>query len=122
MPSLLSILSASAFVALSLAANCQNVEGVANGECVKLFPSGDGSCGGNPATSFKPDCTGACFSFSSFDSIHVGGDGTFGTQCIVYSDPNCQTQTGVSNAFEVECVFADGLRKLISTSLGPGSA
>lgn len=54
-----------------LAENCQNSPGVANGECVKFYSSSN--CNGNPEGSFKPDCSGHCFQFSSFGSIGVGG-------------------------------------------------
>lgn len=77
-----------------LASNCQNNPGVANGECVKYYASGN--CNGNPLGSYKPDCSGACFRFSSFGSIGVGGDGTYGTDCHAYSDANCQNQIGDS--------------------------
>jgi hypothetical protein len=39
---------------------------------------------------------GNCFVYDHFTSLHVSGDGTYGTNCIAYSDTNCQTEMTVS--------------------------
>ncbi|EJF64338.1 hypothetical protein BD309DRAFT_979930 [Dichomitus squalens] len=84
-----------AMLPTTFAANCQNSGGVANGECVKFYSNDQ--CKGDPIGSFKPTCEGNCFQFDSFSSVFVSGDGTFGTDCTLYSDDNCsveQTDTG----------------------------
>ncbi|KAF5011531.1 hypothetical protein FDECE_2362 [Fusarium decemcellulare] len=66
-------------------------EACSDGQCVTYF-SGQG-CSGELGN-FKPDCTGACFQFSSFQSVFTGGTGIpiAGTACKIYSDGNCQNQ------------------------------
>ncbi|KFY40203.1 hypothetical protein V494_03608 [Pseudogymnoascus sp. VKM F-4513 (FW-928)] len=74
-------------------ANCQNSPGVANGACVKYFRT-DGKCGGSGASvSYKPTCAGNCY-VDNFQSISVAGDGTYGTNCEIYSDNHCGDKTG----------------------------
>jgi hypothetical protein len=78
-------------VVSTLAANCQNSPGVANGQCVKFFSgyNGEGALEG----SYKPTCQGNCYRYG-FNSIRVAGDGTYGTNCNAYSDNNCQNYIG----------------------------
>ncbi|KAJ7349752.1 hypothetical protein DFH08DRAFT_696425 [Mycena albidolilacea] len=72
----------------ALAANCGGAGGTANGECVMY---NGGSCSqGAKLGSYRPTCTGNCFQYSTFYSITPEGDGTYGTDCVVYSDSNCQ--------------------------------
>jgi hypothetical protein len=80
-------------VALAFAKDCNtgSAAGTANGECVGFYSGG--SCTGELG-SFQPTCEGNCFQFSSFNSLSVAGDGTFGTDCEVFSDTNCQTSMG----------------------------
>jgi hypothetical protein len=78
------------FTTTTFAANCNNAPGVANGECVKYFSTAN--CAGSfKLGEYKPDCSGSCFKYDSFQAIHVGGDGTYGTDCKAYSDDNCQS-------------------------------
>ncbi|EJD54821.1 hypothetical protein AURDEDRAFT_119192 [Auricularia subglabra TFB-10046 SS5] len=81
---------------VALARDCSgNAGGVANGECVKFYGGSD--CKGPAIGSYRPDCSSSCFVFDSFSSLHAAGDGTFGTDCVAYSDTNCQvemTETG----------------------------
>ena len=82
-----------ALSASGLAADCVTgaSPGTANGECVGFYLGG--SCTGEIG-SYKPTCAGNCFQYDSFNSLSVAGDGTFGTDCIAYSDDNCQTSMG----------------------------
>ena len=75
-------------------ADCQNSGGVANGECVKFY--GNSECKGSPIGSYKPTCGGNCFQYNSFGSVFVSGDGTYGTDCVLYSDDNCSVEQTVS--------------------------
>jgi hypothetical protein len=83
-----------AAAATASAADCAKIPpGAPNGECVKFY-SKPGCNGLDTIGSFRPDCTGACFSFDSFTSIEASGDGFFGTNCFVYSDTSCQNEIG----------------------------
>ena len=75
-------------------ADCQNSGGVANGECVKFY--GNSECKGSPIGSYKPTCGGNCFQYNSFGSVFVSGDGTYGTDCVLYADDNCSVEQTVS--------------------------
>ena len=78
-------------------ADCQNSGGVANGECVKFYSS-NSECKGTPTGSWKPSC-GGCYQYDSFSSVHVAGDGTYGTDCVLYSDENCTVEQTVSSIY-----------------------
>jgi hypothetical protein len=78
----------------SLAGNCQGTPGTANGECVAYYYGPNCGNGGGLAGKYKPTCKGNCFKFNSFNSIAAEGDGTYGTDCVVYSDDNCQNEIG----------------------------
>ena len=96
-----------ALIPTALAENCQNTGGVANGECVKYYSNSQ--CKGDPIGSYKPTCGGNCFQYDSYSSVYVSGDGTYGTDCILYSDDNCQVEQTVSrhhNPF-YQCYFWD---------------
>ncbi|EJF64324.1 hypothetical protein BD309DRAFT_304413 [Dichomitus squalens] len=83
-----------AMLPAAFAENCQNTGGVANGECVKYYSNDQ--CKGDVIGSYKPTCEGNCFQ-ADFSSVFVSGDGTFGTDCTLYSDANCsveQTDSG----------------------------
>lgn len=70
-------------------ANCHNSPGVANGQCVKYFRN-NGACGGSGASvSYRPTCAGNCY-VDNFQSISVAGDGTYGTDCKIFSDSKCK--------------------------------
>ena len=83
-----------AILPVAFAADCQNSGGVANGECVKFY--GNSECKGSPIGSYKPTCGGNCFQYNSFGSVFVSGDGTYGTDCVLYSDDNCSVEQTVS--------------------------
>ena len=85
-----------AMLPTALAANCQNSGGVANGECVKYYSNDQ--CKGDVVGSYKPTCEGNCYQ-APFSSVFVSGDGTFGTDCVLYSDADCSIEQTVSPAF-----------------------
>jgi hypothetical protein len=64
--------------------------GTANGECVTLYTGNE--AGEGSTISYKPTCAGNCYQYSSFGGLVVTGDGTYGVDCHVYSDYNCQNQ------------------------------
>ncbi|KAI1774033.1 hypothetical protein F4818DRAFT_442783 [Hypoxylon cercidicola] len=69
-------------------ANCQNSPGVANGECVTYYS--DGSCK-NAKKSYKPTCAGNCYVDDFYSvAVAVAGDGTYGTDCELFLDNQCQ--------------------------------
>ncbi|KAF4969346.1 hypothetical protein FSARC_3421 [Fusarium sarcochroum] len=78
-------------------------EACSDGQCVTYFsqPGCSGKLG-----NFKPDCTGACFQFSSFSSVRSAGTGIpiAGTACKIYSDANCQNQIfDIADHIPVQC-------------------
>ena len=87
-----------AMLPAALAANCQNSGGVANGECVKYYSNDQ--CKGDVVGSYKPTCEGNCYQ-APFSSVFVSGDGTFGTDCVLYSDADCSIEQTVSLAFRL---------------------
>jgi hypothetical protein len=82
-----------ALLAGQVVAQCA-LPGAVNGQCVTLYNSED--CNGPVIGSYKPTCEGNCFQYDNFGSVSVAGDGTYGTDCHVYSDINCQNQIGDS--------------------------
>ena len=66
-------------------ANCDN------SACITYFSDG-GCTNGRALGSYKPDCSGACFRYSSFSSIRVQANTVTGADCIAYSDSNCQNK------------------------------
>ena len=87
---LISILLSLTMAPWAMAEDCQNTGGVANGECVTVY-TGQGCEDFQIEARYKPTCEGNCF-VMGFSSLHVAGDGTFGTDCIAYSDTNCQVE------------------------------
>jgi hypothetical protein len=86
-----------------LAADCSGEYGSANGECVAVFAPGDYDCSGSAIAEYKPTCGGNCYVLS-FGSVQAGGDGTYGTSCVLYSDDNCQNEvTVIDNTREESC-------------------
>jgi hypothetical protein len=90
--SILAALLAAVMSASVFAKDCSvpRFPGTANGECVTLF-TGNAVDEGS-SISYKPTCQGNCYQYSSFGGLVVTGDGTYGTDCHVYSDYNCQNQ------------------------------
>lgn len=86
----------------TIAASCGSLGGTINGECVAVFSGTD--CNSNDIeVAYKPTCEGNCF-VMDYSSLFVSGDGFFGTDCIGYSDTNCQVE--MSNTGNV--VSGDG--------------
>ncbi|KAJ7713130.1 hypothetical protein DFH07DRAFT_1003675, partial [Mycena maculata] len=63
------------------------------GECVTYY---SGSACEGELGDYVPTCTGNCFQYSSFSSIQVKGSPVAGTDCVAYSDENCQNEVGNS--------------------------
>ena len=59
--------------------------------CITYFSDG-GCIGGLALGSYRPDCSGACFRYSSFSSIRIMGNTVTGADCVAYSDSNCQSK------------------------------
>jgi hypothetical protein len=66
------------------------IPGIVGGECVIYY--GGSGCYSPMLGSFRPTCQGNCFQFNSFGSVSVAGDGFSGTDCVLYSDINCQDE------------------------------
>ncbi|KAK5164043.1 uncharacterized protein LTR77_010134 [Saxophila tyrrhenica] len=64
---------------------------VVNGQCVRIFSDHQVGAIENPTAAFKPNvCDGTCYPYPpGFGAIHVTGDGTFGTDCHVFSTTTC---------------------------------
>ncbi|KAF2455247.1 hypothetical protein BDY21DRAFT_380787 [Lineolata rhizophorae] len=72
---------------LQVRASCES----GGGACVRYFS--DGGCTGElELGNYQPTCDGNCFQFSSFSSIEIESSVIFGTDCIAYSDTNCQNE------------------------------
>ncbi|KAJ1328966.1 hypothetical protein MN608_05697 [Microdochium nivale] len=69
---------------------CQ-ARGAVNGQCGEIFASG--GCGGGRISQIAPDCSGTCHR-GNFLSVRASGDGTYGTNCEIYSDDNCSRKLG----------------------------
>ncbi|KAK2609108.1 hypothetical protein QQS21_002335 [Conoideocrella luteorostrata] len=71
-------------------AGCGNIPGTANGECVDYY-SGPDCAGQDHIKGYKPTCAGNCY-VDKFYSVKVSGDGTYSTNCDLYSDTSCQNK------------------------------
>lgn len=80
------------FYGTSLSADCSGKPGEPNGECVKFY-AGSGCRASNIEGSYKPTCGGNCYVYP-FGSLVAFGDGFYGTNCVAYSDNNCQNELG----------------------------
>jgi hypothetical protein len=60
-----------------------------SGQCVTYY-SQSGYNG--VVSSYKPDCSGACFQYDSFQSLGTNGNIIYGIACSVYSDDNCNNE------------------------------
>lgn len=102
---------------LPIASAC-NIPGLVNGQCVELYRNPGcvhSHTDGNVIGDFKPTCGGGCFQYDSFGSVYVAGDGTRGTNCVAYSDVNCQNkviESGniISIGGTTKCLSANGGR------------
>ncbi|KAJ8111306.1 hypothetical protein ONZ43_g5653 [Nemania bipapillata] len=71
------------------------VPGVVNGECGRYYRST--GCEDQIAAIGPGECSSQCYSsLDEISSIHVSGDGTYGVNCHLYYDSNCQSQIGES--------------------------
>ncbi|KAI1316745.1 hypothetical protein F5Y16DRAFT_406797 [Xylariaceae sp. FL0255] len=67
--------------------------GVVNGQCGRYYRDAD--CGDQIAAIGPGDCSKQCYSTTdNIASIKATGDGTYGVNCHMYSDSNCQNQIG----------------------------
>ncbi|KAL7629627.1 hypothetical protein AAE478_001149 [Parahypoxylon ruwenzoriense] len=81
-------------VAVVTAKNCGwERQGTANIECVEYYTAENCDVF-KKAGEFVPTCDGNCFQYDSFSSLMSGGDGTYGVDCQVFSDSNCQNSIG----------------------------
>ncbi|KAJ6535421.1 hypothetical protein B0H19DRAFT_963463 [Mycena capillaripes] len=97
---------------LTIAKDCSN--SIGQEECVSYFRGSDCQ-GAAELGSFTPTCAGNCFQFSSFDSVGVVGNDLFGTDCHIFSDPNCQNQIADSGnhvSSGRQCVNAQGAQSM----------
>lgn len=78
--------------ALEKRAGCTGNEGVANSQCVRYYSS-KGCTSDSHIKGYKPTCGGNCY-VDKFRSVKVFGDGTYNTDCELYSDTGCQNSVG----------------------------
>ncbi|KAF5133868.1 hypothetical protein E5D57_004496 [Metarhizium anisopliae] len=69
---------------------CGSVPGVANGECVRYYSS-TGCADQDHIKGYKPTCAGNCY-VDKFYSVKAIGDGTYSTNCDLFSDTSCQNK------------------------------
>lgn len=106
---ILRILPISLFVTLTIAVDppttpCDSACGVVDGKCVKYYSVL--GCDDEYKTEFKPaKCDGTCYTVS-FDSLFVCGDGTYGTDCDVYSDQFCSDDAFMGSTGDVVTAFS----------------
>ncbi|KAJ7587297.1 hypothetical protein C8J56DRAFT_786902 [Mycena floridula] len=62
-----------------------------NNECVCLY-GGRNCLVQNQITNYVPTCEGNSYQFDSFDSVAAQGNDFLQTDCLLYSDVNCQNQ------------------------------
>ena len=73
-------------------AECLGTGGIANGQCVRYY-SNPGCDGRDHIKGYKPTCAGNCY-VDRFHSVKAIGDGTYSTNCELYSDTQCQKSVG----------------------------
>ncbi|KAM7198210.1 hypothetical protein V8F20_006237 [Naviculisporaceae sp. PSN 640] len=67
--------------------------GVINGQCGRYYRGQN--CGDQIGAIDPGQCQGTCYSsFDAIASIKAVGDGTYGTNCELYYDSNCQNKIG----------------------------
>lgn len=71
---------------------CLGTGGIANGECVRYY-SNPGCEDRDHIKGYKPTCAGNCY-VDKFNSVKAIGDGTYSTNCELYSDTQCQNSVG----------------------------
>ncbi|KAJ7147418.1 hypothetical protein C8R43DRAFT_889902 [Mycena crocata] len=81
----------STILAFALSTTLISAKSCGGGACVQYYHGSD--CRAFPAAGeYVPTCKGNCFQFSTFDSLYASGNSVFGTNCHVYSDPNCENE------------------------------
>lgn len=69
---------------------CGTLPGVANGQCVRYY-SNPGCADQDHIKGYKPTCAGNCY-VDKFNSVKAIGDGTYSTNCDLFSDTSCQNK------------------------------
>ncbi|CEJ82769.1 hypothetical protein VHEMI02817 [[Torrubiella] hemipterigena] len=94
--------------ALDRRAGCGNIPGIANGACVHYY-SANRCADRDHIKGYKPTCAGNCY-VDRFHSVKVAGDGTYSTNCVLFSDTNCQNKIldMGSKTGQGKCKNADG--------------
>ncbi|KAJ2975702.1 hypothetical protein NQ176_g5376 [Zarea fungicola] len=89
-------------------ATCGSVPGVANGECVRYY-SDSGCADRDHIKGYKPTCGGNCY-VDKFHSVKAIGDGTYSTNCELFSDTACQSPIATvgSKTGGGQCANANG--------------
>ncbi|KAJ3498814.1 hypothetical protein NLG97_g826 [Lecanicillium saksenae] len=77
---------------LSKRKECDGGGGRANSQCVRYY-SGSGCKNENHIKGYKPTCEGNCY-VDKFYSVKAVGDGTYSTNCELFSDTQCQNSLG----------------------------
>lgn len=76
---------------------CGSIPGIANGECVNHY-SNPGCADQDHIKGYKPTCAGNRY-VDKFNSVKASGDGTYSTNCDLFSDTSCQNKiTSVSKS------------------------
>ncbi|KAJ7310944.1 hypothetical protein DFH08DRAFT_454869 [Mycena albidolilacea] len=79
-------------------------------ECVALY-SGTGCQRTTQPTNYVPTCNSPCYQYSSIDSVWVTGSAIEGTDCHIFSDPNCQYEIlDTGNQLGESVLICPGLR------------
>ncbi|KAJ6779708.1 hypothetical protein PWT90_09421 [Aphanocladium album] len=71
---------------------CLGTGGIANGQCVRYY-SNPGCAEQDHIKGYKPTCAGNCY-VDRFHAVKAIGDGTYSTNCELYSDTQCQNSLG----------------------------
>ncbi|KAJ7857090.1 hypothetical protein B0H14DRAFT_3640120 [Mycena olivaceomarginata] len=105
--------STTALLSIILSAHLVFSKSCDDSECVELYRGSDCQ-GAGELTNYVPTCNNGCFQYSSFDSVRVSGSGFEGTDCHIFSDPNCQNEiTDTGNEVQTNCVNAPGAQSMI---------
>lgn len=92
---------------LSKRGNCHGSGDIYDSECVTVYSGSDCATNG-VETSYRPTCAGNCYVYG-FDSLKVQGSAYYGTNCVAYSDTNCQDEIGQSgNQYSGDCSTFEG--------------
>ncbi|KAM3460533.1 hypothetical protein NHJ6243_005808 [Beauveria neobassiana] len=81
-----------AYSPLEKRAQCLGTGGIANGQCVRYY-SNPGCADRDHIKGYKPTCAGNCY-VDKFNAVKAIGDGTYSTNCELFSDTQCQNSLG----------------------------